>query len=106
MTMLQLKPGVHLAKLSPQMALAATIVHSIYARNNAICTITSANDSTHMAGSLHYSGNALDFRTKNYVASKTLLIEAIKEALGQDFDVIFEAEGTENEHLHLEWQQK
>lgn len=103
---LQLKPGVHLAKLSPQMALAATIVHSIYARNNAICTITSANDSTHMVGSLHYTGNALDFRTKNYVASKTMLIEAIKEALGPEFDVTLEAENTDNEHLHVEWQPK
>lgn len=102
--MLQLKPGVHLAKLSPQMALAATIVHSIYARNNSICTITSANDSTHMIGSLHYAGNALDFRTKNYVASKPMLIEAIKEALGPDFDVIFEGENTENEHCHVEYQ--
>lgn len=104
--MLQLKPGVHLAKLSPQMALAAIIVHSIYSRNNAICTITSANDSTHMVGSLHYSGNALDFRTKNYVSNKAMLIEGIKESLGPDFDVIFEAEGTENEHAHVEYQPK
>lgn len=102
--MLQLKPGVRLEKLSPQMTLATVVVHSIYARNNAICTITSANDSTHMAGSLHYAGNALDFRTKNYVASKPMLIEAIKEALGPDFDVIFESENTDNEHLHVEYQ--
>lgn len=101
---LQLKPGVHLAKLSPQMALATIVVHSIYAKNNAICTITSANDSTHMAGSLHYAGNALDFRTKNYVASKTMLIEEIKQALGPDFDVILEAVDTDNEHAHIEYQ--
>lgn len=102
--MLQLKPGVHLAKLSPQMALATIIVHSIYARNNAICTITSANDSTHMAGSLHYTGNALDFRTKTYVANKAMLVDEIRQALGEEFDVILEAMNTDNEHLHVESQ--
>lgn len=101
---LMLKPGVHLARLSPQMVLAAIVVHSIYAKNNAVCTITSANDSTHMAGSLHYGGNALDFRTKNYVANKTLLVEEIKQALGPDFDVVLEFLNADNEHCHVEYQ--
>jgi hypothetical protein len=101
-----LKPGVKLTALQPQMVLAAAIVHSIYQRNNVLCTITSANDSTHMVGSLHYSGCALDFRTKNYASSKALLVEQIKTALGDDFDVVFEGQDTDNEHLHVEYQPK
>ena len=100
---LQLKAGVKLGKLQPQMALAAAIVHSVYQRNNAACTITSANDSKHMDGSLHYEGRALDFRTKNYVSNKLMLVAEIKKALGNGFDAILESADMPNEHIHVEW---
>ena len=101
---MKLKPGVRLTDLQPQVVLAAFIVDEIYA--DAECVITSANDSKHSDASLHYKGCALDFRTHNYSNDKGELRDRIKAALGQDFDVVLEAVGTPNEHLHLEWDPK
>ena len=101
---MKLKPGVRLEGLSPQMALAALIVQSCY--DSASCTITSANDGQHSEKSLHYSGNALDFRTKDYFGDKRMLVNAVRKALGPEFDVVFEDEGTPNEHLHVEYDPK
>ena len=99
-----LKAGVRLAGLQPQMVLAAMVVNEIYGDTE--CVITSANDSKHSAASLHYKGCALDFRTHNYTNDKVYLRDKIKAALGQDFDVVLEAVGTPNEHLHVEYDPK
>lgn len=101
---MKLKPGVKLAGLSPQMALAAVIVQSVY--GSASCTITSANDGKHSEKSLHYVGNALDFRTKDFFGDKTMLVSAIRSALGSEFDVVFEDEGGVQEHVHVEYDVK
>lgn len=105
--MIQLKAGVKLTDMKPQMVLAATIVDCIYRKYvYEICVITSANDSTHSEKSLHYSGNALDFRTKTIGPLKATIVAEIKAALGPDFDVILEGLGTDNEHLHVEYDPK
>lgn len=100
-----IKPGVSLKGLQPQMAVAYTIVQDIYRQFGYGCTVTSGNDSVHMAGSCHYTGDALDFRTKHLERPDfRVMMEEIKVALGQEFDVVIEGEGTENAHLHIEWQ--
>ena len=101
---MKLKSGVKLTGLQPQMALAALIVTSVYAP--AACTITSANDSTHSEGSLHYKGQALDFRTKDYAGDRVKLRDDVRAALGPDFDVVLEALEQDNEHLHVEYDPK
>lgn len=99
---MRLKPGVRLANLQPQMVLATMIVRE----EMQSCTITSANDSLHSTKSLHYKGCALDYRTKDYVGDKAELVARIKAKLGPDFDVILEAVGLPNEHLHVEYDPK
>ncbi len=63
-------------------------------------TITSGKDGKHMKGSKHYIGAAIDIRTRDmkYVNKTTA---AIKNALGSDYDVIFEID-----HIHLEFDPK
>lgn len=100
---LSLKIGVRLKGLQPQMVLAAFVVHTYFADRGSVCTITSANDSAHRVGSLHYGGYALDFRTKNFTGDKLALVEDLREALGAEFDVILESLGKANEHLHVEY---
>ena len=109
--MIALKLGVHLWDLSPQMVLAALVVSEAY-RAHAVdlCVITSANDGTHGPTTLHHKGQALDFRIHNVPqASRPAVVEAIKRALlsgeGQ-YEVYWEAVGTEQEHLHVEWDPK
>ena len=105
---MKLKPTVKLTDLAPQMALAALIVDSIYRERGVECVITSANDSKHGANSWHYKGRALDFRTKQDALNglENELRNVVKDRLGPDFDVVIEAVGTDNEHLHVEYDPK
>jgi len=67
------------------------------------CVITSAHDSTHHNGSLHYVGRAIDVRTREMSAGQqqeVLSVCKLKLApLG--FDVVMEAD-----HLHIEYDPK
>ena len=67
--------------------------------------ITAGIDGKHMVGSKHYDGDALDIRTKNFPsrAAKLAFAEALRRELGPAYQVIFEAAGTPNEHLHVEF---
>lgn len=68
------------------------------------CTITSGNDGTHMTGSKHYSDAALDFRIHLVLpAQHKLLAESIRAALGPDYFVLLESDGTPNEHIHVQY---
>ena len=64
--------------------------------------ITSANDSTHMQGSLHYMNRAFDIRINNILGgieeAKKWVIRA-QLALGDNYDVILE-----KDHVHVEFQ--
>lgn len=62
--------------------------------------ITSAIDGQHSPKSLHYSGNAVDIRSRNWPDSIGMA-QQIREILGQDFDVILEVD-----HLHIEFDPK
>ena len=100
-----IKQGVSLKDLQPQMAIAYAIVQDIYRQLGYGCTITSGNDGTHMAGSCHYTGDALDFRTHHLERPDfRVMMDEIKAALGQEFDVVIENVGEPNEHLHIEFQ--
>lgn len=108
---LHLKPGVSLSQadltLKPPILVALQIVAGVYARHGISCVITSALDGKHKPGSLHYSGLALDFRTKNIpVSSKPAIIAEIAACLGKGFDVLLEWPGQDNEHLHVEYDPK
>ena len=64
--------------------------------------ITSANDSKHMEGSLHYKNQAFDIRIYNIIGD--VHVEAVKWAermalaLGEDYDVV-----KEKDHIHAEF---
>jgi len=98
--MMKLKPGVKLASLQPQMAVASLVVAGCFTAIGADCVITSGSDSRHSTTSLHYAGAALDFRTRDLDEySAELVATAAKENLGEDFDVVLE-----DTHLHVEYQ--
>jgi len=62
--------------------------------------VTSANDSAHMSGSLHYENKAFDLRTWNIVGgekSAEFWVARMALALGGDYDVILE-----KDHIHIE----
>jgi hypothetical protein len=99
---MKLKDGVKLQGVQWQMFAAAVKVEDIYDRYGHELTITSGTDGQHSAKSLHYKGLALDFRTRNVPATQLPKIEReIKQALGPDFDVVFEGD-----HFHVEFDPK
>lgn len=65
--------------------------------------ITSGSDGTHMAGSKHYTGEAIDLRTKGMSPTmQNALITALRRELGPQFTVLLEDAGTPNEHAHVQ----
>ena len=95
-----LKDGVSLVGLQPPVVVALMAAREIYADEGAALIITSAVDSLHSATSLHYSGAAVDLRTRHLAPGAAVRIgERLGAALGRDFDVVLESD-----HLHLEHQ--
>lgn len=105
---MKIKSGVRLTGLTPQMALGCHVVDSTFKRlvPGYEPTVTSINDGKHGDKSKHYDGNGVDWRTKDYPGNKHQLRDEVKKDLGDDFDVVLEAEGQDNEHLHTEYDPK
>ena len=89
-------------------AIAALAVERVYTKLGVDeCWITSANDGKHKEGSFHYQNQALDFRLHNVPPHKRgALVAEVRRALGPAFDVLHEAQGSPNEHLHVEYDPK
>lgn len=99
---MDIKPGVRINGIKPEMLLGVIVANSIFEKHGKEFTLTSVVDSKHSRGSKHYSGNAIDARTRHLstVEADRLTI-AINTALGADFDVVLEST-----HLHLEYHPK
>ena len=63
--------------------------------------VTSIRDGNHMPGSLHYDGHAFDVRWPVHYEDRDVLLDALRDALGPDFDVVGEAD-----HIHIEYDPK
>lgn len=108
---MKLKPGVRILGVKPELALALVVIESVCYRlfgNAWDPTLTACVDGTHHPSSCHYKGLAFDMRSHDLPAQYHLEIlrQALQDALGPDFDVILEDAGTENEHIHLEFDPK
>ncbi len=100
--MLSLKPGVRLIGIRPELVIAVIAAERVYAVAGYDLTITACTDGKHSTGSLHYSGAAVDVRTRDVPAADVPTLAAqIRDCLGADFDVVIETD-----HLHIEHQPK
>lgn len=96
---LEIKPGVTLLGLVPQMLVALIVIEREYERLGVRCVITAGNDGEHELNSEHYSGRALDFRTRDISPpQQSELVATVRNALGRDFGVILEAD-----HVHVHY---
>jgi hypothetical protein len=95
----ELKAGVRLANLTPQIVLALMVADQEYRKSGFNLVVTSISDSKHGIGSLHYSGQAADLRTRTVpVKHRQSLRDTIARMLGPEFDVVLESD-----HIHLEY---
>lgn len=98
---LSLKEGVSLPPMLA-MAFAISSVHDTLKEEGYDCVITAGVDGKHSAGSLHYVGLALDFRTRHIPNADLERIRAkIASRLSSQFDFVLESD-----HFHLELQPK
>lgn len=100
---MKIKEGVKLAGLRTEMVLALVIAAQVYHDiADTEMVVTEATGGVHGRGSLHYTGQAADLRTNTMskeLAAKVVL--AIREKLGENYDVVLEAD-----HIHVEFQPK
>lgn len=68
-------------------------------------TITAGRNGQHMPGSMHGHDRALDVRSKNFPSreAKALFLSLVLKRLGPGYQGLLEAEGTANEHFHIEY---
>ena len=104
--MIRLKDSyVNLDNTHPMIWFAIFKAAQIWARHREDLVLTSVNDGDHPGGarpSFHPRGLAFDARTHNLEAPM-IAIEELRAALGPDFDVLFENQGTGNEHVHCQY---
>lgn len=99
---MQLKAGVKLSGVRPELVLALGIAAEIYQKYfGIVMTVTSVKDGAHKSGSKHYVGCAADLRVWGLEGRIVTVVDAIKTALGEDFDVV-----PEGDHIHLEFDPK
>lgn len=96
--MVRIKRGVRL----PPAVVIYRAAEQVYAELSAECVVTSGMEGQHMAGSRHYRGEALDFRTRHLsAAARSRLRQRMAELLGREYDVVLE-----RTHLHVEYDPK
>ena len=104
--MMQLKPGVRVAGIAPELTLALVVAKSIYAQHSVDLVVTSLVDGKHSRASLHYIGHAADLRTNNLPGGSQgptaqAIGDQLRRAIGEDYDVV-----VESDHIHVEFQPK
>lgn len=86
-----------------EIGFAIGVASVIYQQSGLDLVVTSLNDGKHSSGSLHYSGRAVDLRTRNLgPGTRGIIYKALQrwlEPLG--FDVV-----DESDHFHIEFQPK
>ncbi|MEM6936942.1 MAG: hypothetical protein AAF552_10840 [Pseudomonadota bacterium] len=98
---LKLKHNVLLGGLRPQIMIALIAADWIFQSYGFDTVITSANDGHHSKKSLHYRGQALDFRTQQQDIPEhisQLIAGELRDCLGDEFDVLWK-----ETHIHVEY---
>jgi hypothetical protein len=102
---MRIKEGVRIHGLRAEMLVALMVAEGVYRANGHQLVVTSAIDGKHSRGSRHYSGLAVDLRTRNIPVPEGFdpkevhgtIRDLIAKNLGPDFDVVLESD-----HIHLE----
>lgn len=99
---MRIKEGVSLQGLDIKMRPVLVQAARIWRNLGKELVVTSGLEGTHSAGSLHYYGFALDFRSNYFsAATKRTAARWLRNQLGKDFDVV-----SERTHIHVEYDPK
>lgn len=102
--MLELKPGVRVLGIRPELVLALHVAEGIWGVEGKPLVVTAVMDGQHTTGSAHYRGEAADLRSNTLAPGRVpAVIAALQTALGPDYFILYEGEGTPQAHIHLEY---
>ncbi len=110
--MIRLKPGVRIGGIRPEVLFAVLVAEGVWKKHGAEELVWSGGiEGTHTRGSEHYTFLAADLRTKDLGTvydrgPAKLACAELQDRIGPDYDVLFENEGQENEHCHVEFDPK
>ena len=94
-----IKAGVDISRLRPEIRKRLNeIAVIVWETEHEELVITSTYEGAHSDGSLHYANLAIDIRRKK---GQEYSYNEIKIALGDDYDVVLEAD-----HIHIEYDPK
>lgn len=91
-----LKAGVTIAFLRPEIRKKMAFMAKVYQDHGEELVITSTNEGTHSAGSLHYANLAVDIRLPK--TSRVGILTELKKGFGKDYDIVLE-----RDHIHIEY---
>lgn len=104
---MKIKDGVIMQGLQLEMRTVLQKADALWKKHGKELVITSALDGTHSAGSYHYFGYALDFRTRYFFDNvpqeqgQRTVMEIVKDLqaqLGDKYTVLFEST-----HIHVQY---
>ncbi len=98
---MQIKDGVDINGLKPELVMGFIIADGIYKDLGKELVITAVVDGKHKTGSFHYVGLAGDLRTRFFADNGEEAARRLRESLGKQWDVVLE----EN-HIHMEFNPK
>ena len=75
---MQLKQSAQIRGMRPEMAIALVVIESAFAKQGEHLVITSGTDGTHMPGSCHYKGLAVDIRLPSNPENASVLVQRLK----------------------------
>ena len=94
-----IKDGVIMQGLQLPMRKVLKRANLIWRDNGQELVVTSALDGTHSAGSYHYFGYALDFRSRYFsTLDKRKVANRLQNVLGADYTVV-----SERTHIHVQY---
>ena len=99
---MKIKDGVNIQGLDLRIRPVLIAADKIWKRYGQELVVTCGLDGIHSAGSLHYYGLALDFRTRYFETGTVRYIaESLQKELGKNFDVVLH-----KSHIHVEYDPK
>lgn len=100
---METKLGVSILGLKPELLFGLIVAEEVYKTRLTKLVITSCADGKHGTKSYHYQGYAADLRTRGTGLARQIRDDLVVKLGPLDFDVVLEAEGESNEHLHVEY---
>lgn len=97
-----LKEGVDVNGLTPEALIILLVAENLWKKYGEELVVTAVRDGTHMTGSLHYKGMAVDLRTRYFnIATQKVITKDLRKRLGKQYDVVMH-----KTHIHVEFDPK